>query len=73
MQVNLVQTSEKKTEVEVSDLYKIPNKNSNYRCEQLEGISKRIHILCKVLGDVTNIIGKDKVNTNRLECLEIIR
>ncbi|CAG8831746.1 6392_t:CDS:2, partial [Gigaspora margarita] len=52
----------KTAKVEVSDLCKVSDKNSNYRSEQLEGSSKRLHILCKALGDITNIIGKDKVN-----------
>ncbi|CAG8481820.1 5040_t:CDS:1, partial [Gigaspora rosea] len=60
-------------EVEVSDLCKEPDENGNYRSEQLEGSSKRLHIPCKALGDVTNIIGKGKVNANKLECLEVVR
>ncbi|CAG8614066.1 1628_t:CDS:2, partial [Gigaspora margarita] len=60
-------------EVEVSDLCKVPDENSNYRSKQLEGSSKRLHILYKALGDVTNITGKGKVNaSNKLECLEDI-
>ncbi|CAG8583480.1 9478_t:CDS:1, partial [Gigaspora margarita] len=47
--------------------------NGNYRSEQLESSSKRLHTPCKALGDVINIIGKDKVNANKLECLEVIR
>ncbi|CAG8661973.1 21561_t:CDS:2, partial [Gigaspora rosea] len=57
-------------EVEVSDLCKVPDENGNYRSKQLEGSSKRLHIPRKALGDVTNIIGKGKVNANKLECLE---
>ncbi|CAG8802351.1 1749_t:CDS:2, partial [Gigaspora margarita] len=60
-------------EVEVPDLCKVPDENGNYRSKQLEGSSKRLHIQCKALGDVTNIIGKGKVNTNKLECLEVVR
>ncbi|CAG8647886.1 21616_t:CDS:1, partial [Gigaspora margarita] len=60
-------------EVKVSDLYKVPDENGNYKSEQLEGSSKRLHILYKALGDITNIIDKDKVNASKLECLEVVK